>query len=149
MPIVPIAARYATAISRSQPTTPVVSPRTSTTPWYSGVTATTACNGSGYAASGKKVAENKNIGMIASWMNSKSCQLRIQVVAAIPAPANAYPISTAAGSASTAHHDSTRPIAAITTTNIAEYRNPPRSSPQVTSPVATSHGRSGVASTAS
>src|SRR6266542_4095244 len=86
--------------------------------------------------------------MIETCTTSKSCQLRIQVVSAIPAPANAYPISTETGSASTAHQEPIRPIASITTTNIAEYAAP-RSSAQVTSPVATSHGRSGVASTAS
>ena len=33
--------------------------------------------------------------MIASWMYSKSCQERMNVVSAIPTPANAKPISTA------------------------------------------------------
>ena len=45
---------------------------------------------------------------------SKSCQLRMNVTAAIPAPANAKPMNTVAGSASSAHHDSTRPSAVIT-----------------------------------
>ena len=63
---------------------------------------------------GKNVAENRNIGIVASETYSKSCQLRMYVVSARQAPANAKPISSAAGSASTAHHDSTSPIAAIT-----------------------------------
>ena len=69
---------------------------------------------------GKNVAENRNIGTIASWMYSKSCQDFMNVVSAIPAPANANPISQVAGQASTAHHDETSPIAAITTTKPAE-----------------------------
>ena len=65
-------------------------------------------------ATGKNVAENRNIGMVASETYSKSCQLRMYVVSARQAPANAKPISSAAGSASSAHQDSTSPIAAIT-----------------------------------
>jgi len=54
----------------------------------------------------------------------------------------------AAGSASTAHHDSTRPRIAMITRNAAEY-DAPRSSAQVVSPTAASGADSGVASTAS
>ena len=45
---------------------------------------------------------------------SKSCQLRMYVTAATPAPAKAKPTKTVAGSASSAHHDSTRPSTAMT-----------------------------------
>jgi len=42
------------------------------------------------------------------------------VVSAMPAPAKASPISAAAGSASTAHHDDTSPAATMTSRNTAE-----------------------------
>ncbi len=44
------------------------------------------------------MAENRNSGTLTRVTNSKSCQLRMNVVAAIPAAANANPVSTAAGS---------------------------------------------------
>ena len=53
-------------------------------------------------------------------MYSKSCQDFMNVVSAMPAPAKAKPISQVAGQASTAHHEDTRPIAAITTRKPAE-----------------------------
>ena len=61
--------------------------------------------------------ENRNIGSVASMTNSKCCQLFMYVVAAIPAPAKANPISSAAGTASTAQAECTRPIASMTTMN--------------------------------
>src|SRR5665647_2778429 len=60
------------------------------------------------------------------------------VAEAIPTAANAQPIRVAAGTASRAHHVGTAP----------EYTRP-RSSAQVISPIATSRGPSGVASTES
>ena len=94
------------------------------------------------------MAENKNIGSTASVMKSKSCHDRIQVVSAMPAPANAYPMTTAAGAASSVHHERVRPSDTMTTTNMAAY-SPPRSSDHTSSPTTTSNGRSGVASTES
>jgi hypothetical protein len=63
------------------------------------------------------VAEKRNIGMIAMLMKSKSMNERMKVVAPSDAPAKPKPMSTAAGMASTPHHDSTRPITVITTRN--------------------------------
>ena len=64
--------------------------------------------------------ENRNIGRIASWTNSKSCQPRMNDVQAIPTAANARPMSIVAGSASSAHHEVIRPSAAITIRNATE-----------------------------
>ena len=69
---------------------------------------------------GKNVAENRNIGSVARVTNSKSCQLRMNVVSAMQMPPNASPISSAAGTTSTAHQDDTRSIATITRRNAAE-----------------------------
>ena len=66
----------------------------------------------------------------------------------MPAAAKANPVSTAAGSAASAHHEWIKPIAAITTRNAAAYSTP-RSSAQLISPRATSPDRIGVASAAS
>jgi hypothetical protein len=71
----------------------------------------------------------------------------MNVVAAMPAAANANPVRTAAGSASTAHPDSSRPIASMTTMNANAYRLP-RISAQPIWPRATSAARIGVVSTA-
>ncbi len=67
----------------------------------------------------------------------------MNVVAAMPAPANAKPISRAAGRASTAQEEWIRPIASMTTMNETAYR-PPRISAQPISPSATSPERIGV-----
>ena len=64
--------------------------------------------------------ENRNIGRIASWTNSKSCQLRMNDVQAMPTAAKASPISIVAGRASSAHHDSISPMTSITSRNAAE-----------------------------
>ena len=69
----------------------------------------------------------------------------MNVVANIPTAANANPMNTAAGTASTAHQEWTAPMRSATTRNAAEYR-PPRRSDQETSPRAMSRGPSGVAS---
>ena len=69
---------------------------------------------------GKNVAENRNIGSWTRVILSKSCQLFIQVVSAMQTALKANPISSAAGSASTAHHEWTSPIAPITSRNAAE-----------------------------
>ena len=50
---------------------------------------------------------------------SKSCQLVKNVVIAMNTALNANPISSVAGSASSAHHEPMRPIAAITSRNAA------------------------------
>ena len=68
--------------------------------------------------------ENRNIGSVASVMYSKSCQLRMYVVAAMPAAANANPVSTAAGSAASAQYEWISPMAAMTTRNATAYRAP-------------------------
>src|SRR5262245_32459270 len=73
---------------------------------------------------------------------------RMYVVHARPAPANPNPISTAPGTASTAHHDSTTPKNSIVIKKPVEY-TAPRISAQRTSPTATSATPTGVASTAS
>ena len=70
--------------------------------------------------SGKKVAENRNIGSWASVILSKSCQLFIHVVSAMQTALNAKPISSAAGSASTAHQEWISPMAAMISRNAAE-----------------------------
>src|SRR5690606_14848073 len=98
---------------------------------------------SGYTASGKNVAEKRNIGWIANVMNSKSFHDRMYVVAHIPTPAKAAPMRMQAGRASTAHHDRTNPIASATPKKIAEY-TPPRISDHMISPIAMSQGRAGV-----
>src|SRR5690242_12026068 len=72
----------------------------------------------------------------------------MNVAAARPAPANARPMRTAAGNASNAHHDSTRPKHAIVSRNTAEY-TVPRTNAHATSPAAMSRTESGVASIAS
>jgi len=66
------------------------------------------------------VAENKNIGNIASVTHSKSCQLRMNVVQAMPQAANANASSNANGKHSNAHHECSKPIAVITTRNAVE-----------------------------
>jgi hypothetical protein len=69
-------------------------------------------------------------------------------VAAIPAPAKAKPISSAAGAAPIAQTEWTRRIASMTVMNASAY-GPPRISAQPTSPSAISSDRIGVASAAS
>ena len=59
------------------------------------------------------------MGKVARVTNSKSCQLRMKVVAAIPAAANAKPISSAAGSAAMPQMECTRPMASMTTRKAA------------------------------
>src|SRR5450756_2389437 len=70
------------------------------------------------------------------------------VAEAIPTAANAQPIRVAAGTASRAHHVVTAPAKPATSRNAPEYTRP-RSSAQVISPIATSRGPRGVASTES
>src|SRR5260370_20171608 len=65
-----------------------------------------------------------------------------------PTAANANPMSSATGTASTAQNECSSPRAAITSVNAAAYRQP-RNSAQLISPSATSAGRMGVASIAS
>ena len=74
---------------------------------------------------------------------SKSCQVVMYVVSAMHTALNANPMSSVAGSASTAHHEWVRPMSAMTTRNIAEYADP-RSWPHVISPRAMSAVESGV-----
>src|SRR3954449_297994 len=69
----------------------------------------------------------------------------MEVVRAIPTAPNAAPDRRAAGTASSDHHECTRPIATITSRNTAEY-NPPRSNDHDSSPRAMSEVVSGVAS---
>ena len=69
-------------------------------------------------------------------------------VAAIPQAANAQPMSTAAGSTSTAHSESTSPMASITTRNPVAYSWPRMSAHEI-SPRATSPADRGVARMAS
>ena len=86
--------------------------------------------------------------MIASCTNSKSSQVRMYEVAAIPMPPKAKPIRVAAGRASTAQNDCTKPNAAITTRKATAYMRP-RSRAHATSPTATSPTAIGVARMAS
>ena len=58
--------------------------------------------------------------MIASVTKSKSFHDRMNAVPAIPRPAKAKPMSRAAGTASSAHHDETSPSASITPTKQTE-----------------------------
>src|SRR5690349_18921641 len=102
----------------------------------------------GYTLSGKNVAENRNSGTLTRVTYSKSCQLRMNVVAAMPAAAKANPVSSAEGSTPTAQGDLSRPITSITAVNANAYRAP-RISAQRTCPSATSCARIGVASAAS
>ena len=78
---------------------------------------------------------------------SKSCQLRSQVHSAMPAPANAKPMKMVAGNARSAHHDSTRPSASMTTKKPRRRRA--RGRAPSFSPAAMSFGPSGVARIAS
>ena len=50
-------------------------------------------------------------------IHSKSCQMRMNVVQAMPTAANANPASAATGSTSTAHHEETRPVTTMKTRN--------------------------------
>jgi hypothetical protein len=59
-------------------------------------------------------------GWIASVMKSKSTHDRMNVVANMPTAANANPMNTAAGTASSAHHDCTAPAATATSRNAVE-----------------------------
>jgi hypothetical protein len=52
--------------------------------------------------------------------SSKSCHERIQVVSAMHTAPNAAPMSSAAGTTSSAHQDETSPIASITSRKPAE-----------------------------
>ena len=79
---------------------------------------------------------------------SKSCQLRIYDVAAIPTAANAKLVKMAAGKHKIVHGDSTKPSDAITTKNAPAYIDP-RMSAQPISPSAMSPTPRGVDSTAS
>ena len=78
-----------------------------------------------------------------SWIRSKSCHVRMNVVAAMPAAANANASSVAAGTAKIAHGDSTRPSTRITTMKPSAY-SVARITDQPISPSATSPGPSGV-----
>ena len=93
----------------------------------------------------KKVAEKRKSGSWTSVILSKSWKFRIQVVAAMQTALNAKPMSSTAGSASTAHHESISPMQSITRRNIAAYVDP-RSCPHAISPRAMSPVESGVAS---
>src|SRR4030088_3362387 len=72
----------------------------------------------------------------------------MNVVAAMPAPANAKPMSIAAGRQRIPHGDTTRPSRAMGTRNAGDYTGP-FSGPHDTSQGATSVARIGVASMAS
>ena len=72
----------------------------------------------------------------------------MNVVANMPTAAKAKPMNTAAGSASSAHHDCTAPATSATTRKAAEYIAP-RISDQAISPTAMSRGPIGVARTES
>lgn len=71
-------------------------------------------------STGKNVPLNSIIGTSARVTYSKSCQLVKCVVTHIPTPANARPMSSVAGSASTAHHDDASPSPAMIARNPAE-----------------------------
>ena len=66
---------------------------------------------------GKNVALNRNSGRVMTNTRSKSCQVRTNVVAAVPRPAAANPMSTDAGTASSASGVEARPSRSITTMN--------------------------------
>src|SRR5580765_6762026 len=70
------------------------------------------------------------------------------VVHARPIDANVKPMSTAAGTASSAHHDGTSPNSSIVNRNTVEYIAP-RINADAISPVAMSPAPTGVATTAS
>ena len=57
-----------------------------------------------YEAAGKNEAESRNIGIVTSWILSKSVQLRMKVAPAMPTDANASPMSRQIGRASSSHH---------------------------------------------
>ena len=92
--------------------------------------------------------ENRNIGSVARVTYSKSCQLRMNVVAAIPVAANANPMSRTTPMSNTASGEWISPMASITIMNATPY-SAPRSSAQEISPSAMSPGCIGVASAAS
>ena len=92
--------------------------------------------------------ENRNIGTLIRVTNSKSCQLRMNVVAAMPAAANANPVSTAAGSTPIAQYEWNRPMTSMTQVNAHAYRAL-RITAHSTCPRARSGARIGVASAAS
>ena len=59
-PIAAIPARYRAFPARLQVIMPVVRPRSSSTPWYSGVTPITNRSTAGYDSGGANVPENRN-----------------------------------------------------------------------------------------
>ena len=61
--------------------------------------------------------ENRNIGRTTSWIRSKSCQVFMNDVAAMPTAPNAKPRSSAAGTARMTHGETTRPKTTITPMN--------------------------------
>ena len=81
--------------------------------------------------------------------NSKSCQLRMYVVAAIPAAANANPVSTRGRQRQHRPPRVHQAHAASMTSMNANAYSAPRISAQPISPSATSPARIGVASAAS
>src|SRR4029453_6557948 len=95
-------------------TVPSVSIRQSSTPCQIGVRYATSSNASGSCESGKNVPEKRNIGTIRK--RKIVTNVRSSSTAAASAAIGiekAVPISTAAGTTSTAHHDSTAPKAVM------------------------------------
>src|SRR3954466_804612 len=100
---------------------PSDSPRVRATPWNSGVSQANAWSAAGSELIGKNVPENRNIGVMP---NRKIVVNRFGVFwvaenAAI-GPANARPVSTAAGIAKTMSGDSAAPKSTMTSVKIAQ-----------------------------
>src|SRR3954468_3539765 len=95
--------------------------RTRSTERYSGDTSTTQRSTAGYRSAGTNVPENRNNANCPDAIRSKSCQLRMNVVSAIPNPPNANPTSTEAASATNAGPDVVRPITTMITRKAAAY----------------------------
>ena len=96
-------------------TAPTESERMRSTPSQTGASWTKSCSAGGYASTGKNVPENRNIGRTTSWTRSKSCQVFMNEVAAIPTAPNANPMSNADGIARITHGEDARPRTSITT----------------------------------
>ena len=119
-PTAPITARYAAFSSSVQCTTPSTSERSSTTPWYSGVTRMNACERGGV------LRDREERGREQEQRDDREVDV-VEVEEGAherggrePGAREPKPISTATGAARTAHHDSTSPNSTIVSRNTVE-----------------------------
>ena len=127
---------------------PVAASRHSSTPCHSGVTQASGCIHTGSWSIGKKVPENSISGVTTNRNRMlKPLSFSSRAARAKVGTANASPVSTAAGTASTTHHEEKAPNGAATRTKIAAPVNRWKAT-TARWPPSTSTTRSGVASIA-